>query len=271
MFFCKIRWFFESWFYRLGFLDLARRLDLQPDEEDGRDFIYQAKGGSLPEAINLSDLFSPVEDQGNAGSCTANAVVGVLEFYKRQVGSTYDLSRRFLYWVTRRHECTMKDRGATIRSAIKMAKKFGVPREIFDSYDIARLNEEPSLVAYADAKDRVTITSYKRVKGGAMAFVSAIADAKPVVFGVRLRASFLQTGESGIVPFREGLPIGNHAMVAVGYSLSMREMIVRNSWGEGWGQGGYCRIPFTWFDDSDVVFDAWIMETRELPEDYNVV
>ena len=34
-------------------------------------------------------------------------------------------------------------------------------------------------------------------------------------------------------------------MVAVGYSVSGRYWIIRNSWGPRWGEGGYAKVAFT--------------------------
>lgn len=268
MFFCKVRWFFEKLYYRLGIWSINARMNLLPDSPDERDYIYAGADNydSLPHAINLKDQFPDVEDQAHAASCTANAVVGVLEYYKRTVGRSDELSRRFLYRVTRNHECTNSDRGSGIRSAIKMSKKFGVPSEEIDPYDLSRINDQPSQAAYMDAKSRVIVTKYSRVVGS-KGVVSAVADAKPVIFGARIYSDFYGVSKDRPIATRGGSYSGGHAMVVVGYSKYFEQFVVRNSWGTGWGDGGYCIIPFSWFDDKGIVFDAWTIETREIPEE----
>ena len=86
-----------------------------PDYPDIRDYTEQreeiklilgAKGPlkarSLPSSIGLREWCSPVEDQGQIGSCTANAGVGVIEYYERKSFKRHlDASRLFLYKVTR--------------------------------------------------------------------------------------------------------------------------------------------------------------------------
>ena len=74
---------------------------------------------------------SPVEDQGQLGSCTANALVGALEFLELKDGAQFvDLSRLFLYYNERVIEGTVDhDSGAFIRDGIKSLAKQGVCTE----------------------------------------------------------------------------------------------------------------------------------------------
>ena len=57
---------------------------------------------SIPMSIDLRPWCSPIENQGSIGSCTANAGVGILEYYERRAyGKHMDASRLFLYKATR--------------------------------------------------------------------------------------------------------------------------------------------------------------------------
>ena len=54
-----------------------------PDFPDHRDFLYAAVrpvGVRLPKSVDLRPGMSAVENQGQLGSCTANALAGALEF-----------------------------------------------------------------------------------------------------------------------------------------------------------------------------------------------
>ena len=56
-------------------------------------------------------------------------------------------------------------------------------------------------------------------------------------------------------------------MLAVGYSDRDQVFIVRNSWGEEWGDRGYCYIPYAYlmnprFNDGD----SWVIRRVEEPE-----
>ncbi|CAF3598248.1 unnamed protein product, partial [Rotaria sp. Silwood2] len=49
----------------------------------------------------------------------------------------------------------------------------------------------------------------------------------------------------------------SHALLAVGYSDQSKAFIVRNSWGEHWGENGYCYIPYEYLTNPNLCFDVW--------------
>ena len=51
--------------------------------------------------------------------------------------------------------------------------------------------------------------------------------------------------------------LGGHAVLAVGYDTSARTMIVRNSWGTGWGMSGYFTMPFEFITSPSMASDFW--------------
>lgn len=73
-----------------------------PDIPDNRDKMYGAVHkvfATLPPLVDLRDMCSAVEDQGDLGSCTGNALVGALEFLEKKDNIPYvDLSRLFVYY-----------------------------------------------------------------------------------------------------------------------------------------------------------------------------
>ena len=73
---------------------------------------------ALPKKVDLRSGCSPVEDQGQLGSCTANALVGNLEFLERKAGHTVtNLSRLFIYYNERDMEGTVgEDAGAATKA-----------------------------------------------------------------------------------------------------------------------------------------------------------
>ena len=75
---------------------------------------------SLPKAVDLRPWCSPIEDQGQLGSCTANAGVGLYEYFERRAhGKHVDASRLFLYKVTRKLMGLTGDTGAYLRDTMK--------------------------------------------------------------------------------------------------------------------------------------------------------
>ena len=114
-----------------------------PDYPDFRDYTEEteavrlalgsgtkSKAKSLPVSVDLREWCSPVENQGGLGSCTAQAGVGVIEYYERKsFGRHIDASRLFLYKVTRNLMKMSGDTGAYLRTTMGAMVLFGVPPE----------------------------------------------------------------------------------------------------------------------------------------------
>jgi len=92
----------------------------------------------------LREGCSRVEDQGQLGSCTANALVGNLEFLEKKGGHTVtNLSRLFIYYNERAMEGTIyDDAGAMIRDGVKTLVKLGVCTERKWPYDITKFTQK---------------------------------------------------------------------------------------------------------------------------------
>jgi len=221
-----------------------------PDIPDSRDFLYSAVRPRLrlPQSVDFRATCSPVEDQGQLGSCTANALAGNVEFLDLSADSKYtDVSRLFIYYNERAIEhITASDSGAMIRDGIKTLAKSGVCAEKAWPYLVAQFAKKPSAACYADGLKR-KITTYRRIQTFDE-MLACLADGFPFVFGFTVYESFesAKVAKTGVmpVPKKTERTLGGHAVMAVGYSLKDKRLIVRNSWGEGWGQKGYFTMPF---------------------------
>lgn len=114
--------------------------------------------------VDLRPWCSPIEDQGNIGSCTAQAVVGALEYFERKTRGTHvDASRLFLYRATRRYLGWegKGDTGAFVRSAIKALRLFGAVPEQYWPYDESRFDAEPDAFHYAFAQNFKAVEYYR--------------------------------------------------------------------------------------------------------------
>jgi len=247
---------------------------------DQRDIPFQTVfrvPRRLPEKIDLRRACSAVEDQGDLGSCTAQALVGALEFLElnavkiqnRQLkiaNSFTDLSRLFVYYLERDYENTVDyDSGAYIRDGIKMLKKFGACRESLWPYDISKFACQPSKNCYTEA-EKHQITSYQRLSTLAE-MKSCLAMGLPFVGGFTCYESLMsddvaRTGDIPLPKDNESV-VGGHAILFVGYDDKTGRAIIRNSWGESWGQKGYGALPYEYLKSRDLSDDFWCIQTTE--------
>ncbi|OOM79896.1 C1 family peptidase [Clostridium sp. BL-8] len=244
-----------------------RKYDLVKDKVDSRDLMYGkrhvVKSEILPEKIDLREKCSPVVDQGQLGSCTANAIVsGLREFMLLNDNRSHfeRLSRLFLYWWERDLEGTVyRDSGASLRDGMKVLKNQGVCLEASWPYDIKTFENSPTEKELEEAKN-YTISGYQRIKS-IDEIKHALLIEHLVVFGITVYESFETVKTDGIVPVpKDGeKELGGHALCIVGYddNFNNGSFIVRNSWGDAWGDEGYCYIPYSMFE---YLMDIWTVK-----------
>jgi C1A family cysteine protease len=154
---------------------------------------------ALPASVDLRAWFSPVEDQGPLGSCTANAGVGMLEYFeKRAFGKHIEASRLFLYKVTRNLIHSKGDTGAFLRSTMGALVLFGVPPEEYWPYKSADFDREPSAFCYAFGQSYQAIDYYRLDPPGTDTKVllnqikTNLAAGLPAMFGFTVYSSYSQ-------------------------------------------------------------------------------
>lgn len=261
------------------------RYDWMPDLPDHRDFNFSeqiALPERIPDLVDLRAQCSPVENQGNMGSCTGNAIAGLVEFleladlkthndaepevfndgqYSGQHSGPYsNVSRLFIYYNERELSGTTgSDSGSTIRNGMKAIATWGVCREKLWSYTDNHLLEKPAAKAYGEgAKHR--IGSYLRISDLETG-LQCLATGFPFVFGFTVFQSFEspEVAKTGIVPLptKGEQVLGGHAVMAAGYDLNKEWLIVRNSWGVKWGDHGYFYMPFAYLTTLHLAQDFW--------------
>jgi hypothetical protein len=203
---------------------------------------------SIPSKVDLRPLCSPVENQLQVGSCAANAVVGALEYHQRKARAPQtDLSRLFVYYNARKLAGREGEDAGTIMSHVMASvMAFGACEEKLWPYIEAKWPERPPEDCYENAL-RYEAVQYARVPFGPACLVT-LASGLPIVFGISLPSEYYdEAGQKGVMPIPgENLPEpgGGHAMLIVGYDIGGEHWLVRNSWGAGFADGGYFRLPF---------------------------
>jgi C1A family cysteine protease len=236
------------------------------DAFDARDLVFsghlKADAPTPPPVADLRPVMPAVYDQGQLGSCTANAIVAALESDEIvQKENLTPLSRLFLYYGERAMEGDIgQDGGAQIRDGIKVAAQ-GVCAEQYFPYVEETFKNKPSMEAYADAKNHRGLL-YESVPQTIAALTHVLGvEKRPVVFGIEVYSSFEadETMRTGIVPMPKPgeQNLGGHAILIVGYDLAKRTFLVRNSWGAEVGIGGYFLFPQEFILSPALSSDFW--------------
>ncbi len=236
-----------------------------PDIPDARDLMYAAPApvlAELPDKVDLRADLPAVYDQGELGSCTANAIAAAFEYEQDRQGlQDFMPSRLFIYYNERVIEGTVdSDSGAMIRDGIKSVAKLGVCTETTWPYEIAKFAAKPPDDAFTEATQH-TAAVYRRVTATPEQLKGCLAAGSPIVFGFSVYQSFesaevAKSGEAQI-PAADDVLIGGHAVVAVGYDDADERFVVRNSWGPSWGQEGYFTLPYDYLTNPQLARDFW--------------
>ncbi|MCG2737956.1 MAG: cysteine protease [Candidatus Methanoperedenaceae archaeon] len=234
---------------------------------------------TLPSSVDLRSWCSSIENQGQLGSCTANAGAGVVEYFEnRAFGRYLDASRLFLYKATRNFAKLSGDSGAFLRSTIGALALFGVPPEEYWPYTdkTPDFDKEPTAFCYSFAANYKSIKYFRHdpptlTKNAVLESIKkSLAAGIPSMFGFTVFNSISQAATSGKIPFpyKNEKILGGHAIVAVGYDDNMiiknttcgdqtqGALLIRNSWGTGWGEKGYGWLPYEYILKEAAV-DFW--------------
>jgi C1A family cysteine protease len=283
--------------------DLPDVRDYTPANEQVHEALRKAQAGkpraTLPKKVDLRPWCSPIEDQGQLGSCTAHAGVALYEYFERRAfGNHLDASRLFLYKVTRNLLHWRGDTGAFVRAAMGAMRLFGLPPEEYWPYSIKSFDVEPSPFCYAFAQAFQALVYY-RLDDPALSTDQVLARIKtnlasglPAMFGFTVYASIAQAARDGKIPLPSlgDKTVGGHAVAAVGYDDAIRirngngngrgrgeargAFLIRNSWGPDWGDHGYGWLPYDYLRRG-LALDWWSMlkgdwvETGAFRQDYH--
>ncbi len=235
---------------------------------DFRDINFLALDGmkiftTLPPHVDLRAHCPDVYDQGQLGSCTANAIAFLCEYdwIKEKKADPFVPSRLFIYYNEREMEGSVDyDAGAMIRDGIKTLNTEGFCPEVAWAYDIAAFAKHPPQEAY-DLALKEQVRDYGYVNQNIDVMRSVLAVGFPIAIGFTVYQSFMsrEVAKYGHVPMpaKGERVLGGHAVAIVGYDDAKKLWIVRNSWGKSWGDQGYFYMPYAYLTDRDLASDLW--------------
>lgn len=252
----------------------------------------------MPKSVDLREWAPPVEFQGGFNTCSAHVVSNLLEYFeKRAFGHSIQASRLFLYKVAKNFLGHTGDDGTYIRQVMGVLKALGAPPEKFWPYldsgsfeepnrQDPRIDEEPSAFCYAIASDFEALQAYRLDRKDEPNSERLMVRAKahltselPFAFGIPLYASIREAKTNGLIqyPGENEKPVGNHAIVAMGFDDSIEipvsgsesektkgAFLIQNSWSEKWGDGGFGWVPYKYLTEG-LAKDFWTLIKAEWP------
>jgi len=241
-----------------------------------------------PSIIDMRSKMPPVYDQGNLGSCTANALCAAYQYAKPKLYP----SRLFVYYNERMIENDVShDSGAYLSDGVISLVKYGVCSDADWPYNIRRFAVKPMPKCYRNALSNTVLTD-QNVQPIIAQIQQCLVNGLPIVIGFAVYQSFENNSVAmnGMVPMPDQVNepmLGGHAVVVCGYNNSLQwyqntvvknpngsttiqqttspanrgMWIVRNSWGKKWGVGGYFYLPYPYLTDLNLTTDLWTLNT----------
>jgi C1A family cysteine protease len=244
----------------------------QPDE---RNFKYakmamvKDQQTSLPPSADLSHLIKEVLDQGQLGSCTANAGAQLVRMLLSICNKPDFLpSRLAIYYEERKADGDInEDGGSTITQCFKVLSKIGAFPESEWPYDIEKFKKAPPVASVKEGLNTL-IDTYQQLDNTNLEEIkTCLAAGFPIEFGFTVYPGFESptTAKTGLVPMptKSQQPLGGHANVIVGYDDNKKvhghkgAFKCINSWSSQWGLQGFYFIPYSYLTNENLASDFW--------------
>jgi C1A family cysteine protease len=228
--------------------------------------------------IDLRSLMSPIEDQGQHGTCVAHATCGPLEYLELlELKMTHSgkevfpdlkfdpMSRLFCYYNSTAIDGNAgEDNGTSFSSMIEGIQTEGVCRESLWAYTDENLPKKPTHDCYKEAVSHTILQDYQLDHTNVNQLKACLSLGYPFVGGLSIYESFESRAvmESGVVPYPSAYDnfLGGHGLCFVGYEDGSDVFIGRNSWGKGWGMQGYFTIPYKYLTNWNLAADFWMLK-----------
>lgn len=256
-------------------------------------FLSKQSKLSKPAIVDLRPKLQSPYNQGNIGSCTANALCAAYQLLDKTIGTP---SRLFLYYnerdlIVNSDEDTNEDSGAYLSDGIASLVQYGVCSETSWPYIESNFSVKPTSTCYTEAL-RHKVFQHNTIPNDLNIMKSVLQSGLPFVTGISIYDSFesISVAKTGMVPMPDQANennLGGHAVLVCGYNdniqwyqnkitisntgaISIKQItspkqkgvwIVRNSWGSNWGIKGYFYLPYPYLLDQNMASDQWVISS----------
>jgi C1A family cysteine protease len=226
----------------------------------------------IPASLDL-----PIRDQGRRGTCASFATIRAIETLLAQHGKMADLSEQYFYWQSK-PQCRVSGCDENQEGAGSLATLFktAAEGELLPSDNKCPYNKnfDKHNITYAPMQACTAISENERIarpSGYQIVNLNDVPETllsnKPVVIFALLNKGFATTSVTGVVT-EAGKVLdeeGGHAMLLVGLVKLPQAMqaaegsycaITANSWGGGWGRGGYTCLTEAWLHRFGMTYGA---------------
>ena len=235
-------------------------LGIIPDPVDTRDWILESIHKDtlgLPKSVDLRRTggIHKVRDQGTEGTCSAQTVIAMMEFFEwAEDGLIDELSVKMIY----NNRANQDGNGMGSRDTMKVAQQIGTVAEFIYPYSMKEPASkiDPEIIKMANALRIANYASVTTILGAKVALVNE----GPVYISVPV---YNGGTRMWVKPDQETSLHGGHAMAIVGYDDPKGHFIIRNSWSKSWGDMGYCYFPY---EDWGRHWSCWSAVNMESPK-----
>jgi hypothetical protein len=210
-----------------------------------------------PQEVDLRPGVDNVEDQGRIGSCTAMGTHKIVEIALERLGRRVNLSPMYQFFYAQEKGRPFVGDGAKLIHAIEVLMERGTCTEKLWPHIEANYKVKPPPECDVEAEQYKLVTGWEWYNSPTTMveeITTWLAQGKPVTANMEVMQSLVNEGNlqhnwrefswENVSNFNNA-SLGDHNVVIIGYSYPAQRILVQNSWGPQWADGGFFGVPFS--------------------------